>query len=153
MSIIILKKITVSGLEKVKNLKEKNNITRFISFCVSGTLGFLIDSVTYYLLSTLFAFYIARVISFFVAVIFTWLFNRNITFNDKKFHGSVAKEFMYYFSSMAIGGAANYLSFIGLMEYVEIVKDYPVIGIAVGSVVGLAINFTLSKLVVYRTQR
>ena len=153
MSVIILKNRTVSGLEKVKNLKEKNNITRFISFCVSGTLGFLIDSVTYYLLSTLFAFYIARFISFFVAVIFTWLFNRTISFNDKKFQGSMAKEFMYYFSSMAIGGVANYLSFIGLMEYVEIVKDYPVIGIAVGSVVGLAINFTLSKLVVYRTQR
>lgn len=135
------------------NLKEKNNIKRFMYFCVSGTFGFLIDSVTYYFLSTLFNFYIARFVSFFAAVIFTWLFNRSITFNDKKFQGSLAKEFIYYFSSMSIGGAANYLSFIGMMEYVAVVKDYPVIGIAIGSVVGLAINFTLSKLVIYRTQR
>ena len=123
---------------------------RFLLFCISGTLGFLVDTGVYYLAALTLPYYAARGLSFFIGVITTWLFNRNITFRGLKFNGSLFSEFLTYFTSMLAGGAVNYLSFVLCMKFWPLVVTYPVLGIAVGSIAGLFVNFTLSKLLIYR---
>lgn len=126
---------------------------RFILFCISGTLGFIVDTGVYYLAALAVPYYAARGLSFFVGVITTWLFNRNVTFRGLKFNGSLMAEFLTYFSSMLAGGTVNYLSFVLCMKVWPLVAEFPVLGIAVGSIAGLFVNFALSRLVIYRTKR
>lgn len=119
-------------------------------FGVSGCLGFLTDSVIFYMLSASLEFWLARLVSFFCAVVITWLFNRNITFSragDKR--SNMMVEFLKYLSSMAFGGLINYISFFWLTGNVTFIKSYPIIGIAIGSLLGLFFNFSASKLFVF----
>jgi hypothetical conserved membrane protein len=119
-------------------------------FAVSGGVGFLIDASVYYVSAHIFNFYISKIISFMFAVFFTWMFNRSITFKGYVKKGSIFIEFMKYLSSMTLGGLMNYLTFILLMNEYDLIKLYPVIGIACGSVVGMISNFILSKFLIYK---
>ena len=119
-------------------------------FAVSGGIGFLIDVSVYYLTSLLVSYYIARLISFISAVLFTWWFNRNVTFNDVIKNSNIIIEFFKYLSSMIVGGLLNYITFILSMNTFDMVKLYPIIGLALGSIVGMFINFILSRFIVYK---
>lgn len=119
-------------------------------FAVSGGIGFLIDVSVYYLTSLLVSYYIARLISFISAVLFTWWFNRNFTFNDVIKNSNIIIEFLKYLSSMIVGGLLNYIAFILSINTFDVVKLYPIIGIALGSIVGMFINFILSRFIVYK---
>ncbi len=131
-----------------KNLS--SNLKVVFLFCCSGTLGFCVDTSFYYFFSIFFSFYTARLFSFILAVIFTWLFNRTLTFRGTGLSGSKMKEFSLYLLSMCVGGTANYATFVVLMKTYSFIHNLPILGIGVGSIVGLTINFTLSKLVVFR---
>ena len=119
-------------------------------FSISGGVGFLIDATVYYVSAYVFDFYISKIISFLSAVFFTWLFNRNITFKGCLKRGSIFMEFMKYLSSMTFGGLMNYITFIFLMNEYELVRVFPVIGIACGSATGMVFNFALSKFLIYK---
>lgn len=127
-----------------------NKYRNFIFFGISGTLGFVVDSFCYLIFSYFFSYYIARCFSFFIAIVFTWIFNRTITFKDNPFKGSIIREFVSYLLSMIVGGSANYFAFIILMNYSYVVSSFPVLGIAAGAFVGLFINFALSQFVLYK---
>ena len=51
---------------------------------------------------------------------------------------------------MIVGGLLNYITFILSMNTFDMVKLYPIIGIALGSIVGMFINFILSRFIVYK---
>ena len=123
---------------------------RFILFCISGTIAFIVDTLVFYLGALWLPYYLARALSFFAGVVTTWLFNRNITFKGHVFRGSLIKEFLVYFSSMGFGGAVNYTAFILCFKFIPLVSAYPVLGIAAGSIAGLFVNFALSKFLIYR---
>ncbi len=125
---------------------------RFFLFCVSGTLGFLVDTAVFYLGALWLAYYLARLISFLAGVVTTWLFNRNITFQGFSFKGGLIREFLVYLSSMGLGGAVNYAAFVLCFEFCPLVAAYPILGIAVGSIAGLFVNFALSKFLIFRHQ-
>ena len=55
-------------------------------------------------------------------------------------------EFLKYYSAMVLGGAVNVGSFWILMQLSSIVSNYPVLGIAFGSIAGLVTNFITSKI-------
>lgn len=120
-------------------------------FAISGSIGFIVDAIVYYLASAITSYYFAKAISFLFAVFSTWIFNRNITFRNSIKYGNVFSELIKYFSSTLLGGALNYFVFILLMNKSELVMSYPIIGIACGSIVGMVFNFTLSKLFIYKT--
>ncbi len=124
----------------------------FILFVISGAIAFCVDSSLYYVFCKHFPYYFSRGLSFFCAVIFTWFFNRSITFKESKFKNNFFKEFVAYFGAMVVGGFANYSTFIILFNSFHLVKLYPVIGIAAGSISGLFINFGLSQYVLYKNK-
>lgn len=56
-------------------------------------------------------------------------------------------EFLKYYSAMVLGGAVNIGSFWLLIQLFPIVKSYPILGIAFGSIAGLVVNFITSKFI------
>ena len=119
-------------------------------FAISGGLGFLVDTAVLYLLIDSCGPYIARFFSFVSAVLFTWLFNRRITFKGKSSSMKPRNEFLSYLALMLCGGAVNYGLYSWLISAYRIVMENPVIGVAAGSVAGMFVNLATSKLVLFR---
>ncbi len=51
----------------------------------------------------------------------------------------------------SVGGTINYFSFVALILLSETVDSYPIIGVAVGTGLGLIFNYTLSSILVFRS--
>ncbi|TPV47619.1 GtrA family protein [Pantoea deleyi] len=119
-------------------------------FGVAGVCGFLIDSGALYFLKPYVGIYFGRLISFLLAVIVTWLFNRNITFKDKSIDKSLISEFLHYLSLMVVGGAINLGSFYLLVSYVDQIREWPVIAVALGSIAGMMANYISSRYFLYK---
>lgn len=119
-------------------------------FGISGGLGFLVDTAVLYLLLESCGPYIARGFSFFAAVLVTWLFNRSITFKEKKSNMKPQHEFLSYFVLMLGGGAVNYGLYSWLISTYQVVLEHPVIGVAAGSIAGMFVNLATSKLFLFR---
>ena len=118
---------------------------KFFRFCIVGGIGFLVDSGVYYLIAIIFPVLLSRLLSFSSAVLFTYYFNRSFTF--KKQSVMTIAEFFKYYSAMVLGGAVNIGSFMLSMRLIPTIKDYPILGIAIGSIAGLIVNFIFSKLI------
>jgi putative flippase GtrA len=97
--------------------------------------------------------YLGRLISFTLAVLATWILNRSFTFAARQSGLSLHHELGRYFSAMIAGGVANYAVFAALVYFVDLVAQWPVLGVAAGSIVGLAINFALAKNWIFRSER
>lgn len=119
-------------------------------FSLSGLIGFIIDTATLYAFKSSLGLYISRIISFACAAIATWIFNRSITFKNYKSGISIEKEFIIYILMMTSGGIINYTIYAILITNFSLVEKYPFIGIAAGSLSGLAINLSLSKFLLFR---
>jgi putative flippase GtrA len=116
-----------------------------IMFGVSGVLALFVDIGVLYVLKPMLGLYGARLCSFLAAATFTWLFNRSITFRDGVKPESIVVEYLAYLSSMAVGGAVNYLTYAISVKYVDAVRAQPALGVALGSLVGMAFNFLSAR--------
>lgn len=114
-------------------------------FCVSGGLALFVDIGVLYALKGVMGHYAARAVSFWCAATFTWLFNRNLTFQGgAKAHG-LGAEYLSYLSSMVVGGALNYGAFALSLQLFESVRAQPAWGVAIGSLTGLGFNFLSAR--------
>lgn len=120
------------------------------NFAIAGGAGFVADAGILYLavLSGI-GPYIGRFLSFFCAVYVTWQINRRITFANAAPRGTLP-EFSRYFLAMAFGGLVNFGAYALTLHLVPATPWTPLLGVAVGSGVALFINFTSSKLWVFR---
>jgi putative flippase GtrA len=122
---------------------------QFIAFALVGVIGFVVDAGTLYLAMAAGAgHYSGRVISYLVAATCTWALNRRYTFNGHH-HANWLAEWARFLAANAAGGLVNYSVYALLVATSPIVAAHPVIGVAAGSLSGLAVNFTLSRLVVF----
>ena len=93
--------------------------------------------------------YSARVVSFLCAVTTTWLFNRQITFRG----GSrlpLHREWALYVGTQLGGATLNSAVYALLVFSFALVREWPVLGVAAGSLAGLTVNFIAAKRVVFR---
>jgi putative flippase GtrA len=127
-----------------------------LRFATVGGIGFLIDAgVLYGMLTLGLDPYSGRVVSFLAAATATWILNRSFTFRrDSPSQGMYsnthpANEWLAYLGLMAIGGLVNYGSYAAAVAALEPVARHPVIGVALGSIAGMAINFWTSKTLVF----
>lgn len=123
---------------------------QFFWFGVSGAVGFVVDVTVLYLLKGSLGLYGARLVSFLCAVFLTWLFNRAITFRNRKSGHSVVKEFCIYLTLMLIGGFVNYALYALLISKYSIIAIYPFYGVAAGSIAGMIINLCTSRFILFR---
>jgi putative flippase GtrA len=125
-------------------------VTRLLRFGVGGVVGFLVDSgVLYALMAVGLGPYAARVPSFLCAATATWLINRYWTFADRRSlrRGS---EWGRYVVAMIAGGVLNYAVYAVLVGHSEVVRTWPVLGVAAGSLAGMVLNFLSSWFLVFK---
>ncbi|WP_041456933.1 GtrA family protein [Pantoea vagans] len=125
-------------------------IFEVIKFGIVGVLGFLVDAFLVLQLNTYIGAYGARLISFSCAVMTTWILNRNITFKHSTKSHNVALEFLKYVMSMCIGGSANLICYSLLISSKSHTNENILFATAIGSIVGLFFNFSLSKIFIFK---
>ena len=119
-------------------------------FVVAGTVGFVVDAGVLQLALALGAGpYIGRLVSFFSAVFTTWQINRRFTFAASR-TGSAWAEWWRYVYAMIFGGLLNLASYVVVIHTIDAGAWTPLLGVAIGSIVGMVANFLTSKLWVFR---
>jgi putative flippase GtrA len=119
-------------------------------FCAAGTLGFVIDAGILQLLvvGAHINPYAARVVSFLSAASATWLINRRYTFAVN--HKPTQAEWRRYVSLMLLGALVNFGVFSLCIAFWDLARTQPWLGVALGSIAGMGLNFSTSRLM-YQT--
>ena len=128
----------------------KSTISQFLRFGIAGGIGFAVDVTVLYLAMAAGAnFYLGRGISFLCAVFATWQVNRNFAFKSS---GSLAlwQEWWRYLFAMLGGGVVNYVCSAAAVMLLPPGPLVPMLGVAIGSIAGMSVNFLSSKLFVFR---
>lgn len=124
--------------------------SQVIRFGAVGTVGFLVDAGVLWLAMTMLGAdpYAGRAFSFLVAATTTFALNRTFTFRDRRRH-NLSRRWAGFLAVNGVGGAVNYTTYAILVATVGIIADYPVLGVAAGSLAGFGFNFVLSKRLVF----
>jgi len=125
---------------------------QFLRFALVGIAGLVVDTATLYAVvyGLGFGLYAGRLISYLVAATFTWAANRRFTFTQADPAPAIV-QWLKFLAANAIGAVVNYGTYAALITWVPLVHAYPVIGVAAGSIAGLAFNFTASKRWVFKS--
>ena len=123
---------------------------QFAKFCVVGTVGFLADAGALYLLMSFLNMdpYTGRIFSFLFAATVTWALNRVYTFR-RSASAPMTRQWARFVTANTVGGALNYGVYSALVLSGGWFIKAPVLAVAVGSIAGLAFNFTVSRKYVF----
>ena len=121
-------------------------MSQLLRFCVVGATGFVIDAgiLQVLVIGVHVNPYVARIASFVVAASATWLMNRRYTFAVT--HQPTRTEWLRYIGFMSLGALVNYGGFALCIAFWESARAQPWLGVAAGSVAGLGLNFSTSRL-------
>lgn len=126
---------------------------RFWRFGAVGTLGFLVDVAVLYAAAPWAGWYAGRALSFLAAATATWQLNRRWTFADAApAHRQGTGAYARYLLTMLAGAAVNYAVYavaIGLADG----AFAPALGVALGSIAGLAFNFAAAHFILFPSTR
>jgi len=127
---------------------------QFLLFGAVGTAGFVVDATVLLALTatTLVGPLAGRVASYLCAATFTWALNRVITFPDRAGRASPA-QWARFLGANTVGALANFGIYTWLILEHPLLPGQPVVAVAIGSLSGLAINFTLSRSLVFQAGR
>ncbi|MEZ5460706.1 GtrA family protein [Dokdonella sp.] len=123
-------------------------------FCIGGFFGFLIDAgIVQFLVSSFDANpYLSRLLSFLCAATGTWLFNRRFTFKGVRHYGHLG-EWSRYLFAMSGGFAVNFTIYSTLVYHTTLAQRLPALAVAVGSLGGFVVNFSASRLWIFRHRK
>ena len=124
--------------------------TGFPQFLVVGAVGFVIDATILAVLVHSYGWgdYSARLVSFAVAVSATWLLNRRYVFAVGK-TANKRSEYTRYLMVQGTGMLINFLVYSLCIASSETMDRWPVLALAVGSIVALFFNFAGSRVLVF----
>jgi len=123
---------------------------RFLRFFLVGALGFVVDAGLTLLLSqgTHLHALAARVPAFLVASAVTYALNHSWTFEG---HTTAwLRGWIHYLAVTSVGTLLNYLTYGLTLVLLGTAPQTTLAGVALGSIVGLGFNFTLSDRMVFR---
>jgi putative flippase GtrA len=128
----------------------RRTAVQLLRFAAVGTLGFVVDAgVLYALLHGAGAGpWLGRAGSFLAAASATWALNRRFTFADAP-PAAKRRQWPLYVAFMTLGGAVNYGVYALAVTLGPAHPLTPLAGVAAGSLAGLAVNFTTSRLFVF----
>ena len=122
---------------------------QFMMFGTVGAVGFLFDTATVYSLRHLLGLYGAGVVAYVVAASVNWLLNRLWTFRDRR-HGRMHQQWLRFLVANLGGFALNRGTYVLLVMAVALCAEQPVLAVAAGAMVGMGLNFALSRALVFR---
>lgn len=120
-------------------------------FGVVGTVGFLMDATV--LTLAMFAGtgpWLGRAFSYLAGASTTFALNRAWTFRTADRSRPVAQDWSVFLLVNLVGFACNYGTYAALIAGVPLVRDFPILGVAAGSLAGMTGNFLLSRRYVFR---
>jgi putative flippase GtrA len=129
-------------------------VSAFLRFALVGGAGFFVNAAAFWI--ALNVLHLGKDIAWFFAfvpaVTFTWWGNRTITFHE---HASVGfrdtlYEWMRFVVANGFGALVNYAAYETLIHWALWPLNNPYAALAIGVLVGMVFNFTLSKRVVFR---
>lgn len=126
---------------------------RLLLFCLAGAAGFLVDVGVLYAVAPLVGWWAGRVLSFLAAASATWQMNRRLAFADARAESrSGWRQYLRYLASMLGGAAVNYAVYAATLHAVS--AGYAAaLGVALGSVAGLAVNFLSARFLIFAKQQ
>jgi putative flippase GtrA len=130
--------------------------SRFLRFCIVGAGGFVVDASA--LALAIYGMhldpYSGRLFSYLCAATFTWWGNRRLTFASHAAKGvaGMASEWLRFILANGFGGLVNYTVYSLCVAFAPAPIDNYFVALAFGVASGLAINFTLSSRLVFRTK-
>jgi putative flippase GtrA len=129
-------------------------LPRFWRFALIGCVGYCVDVAVLYAATTWSHAgpYRGRLLSFVCAATVTWALNRRFTFHDMRSREH-AKEWAKFVCLNGLGGAVNYAVY-ALFIYATASSPFAqAIGVALGSLSGLSINYFVSRHLVFVSAR
>jgi putative flippase GtrA len=128
-------------------------------FCVVGSVGFLVDASVLQVLVSWFGggLLISRVFSYLAAATVTWFLHRIYTFrdhlsssdNDSASSRALLTQWSRFVLTNGIGASLNYGIYAVCILGSALCREYPVIGVAIGSLVAMIFNYVISKRFVF----
>lgn len=124
----------------------------FLAFGGIGVIGFVVDATVLYTGAALgLGLYLGRICSYLAAVTATWALNRHFTFGGGG-GGPLLRQWAAFATSQLGGASINLGAYSLLVATSPFVAKWPVIGVAIGSILGLFANFALAKRFIFRGQ-
>lgn len=124
-----------------------------LRFGIVGSIGFVVDTVTLYAALWLGAgLYGGRALSYLAAASGNWALNRAWTFREAS-RDRPARQWALFLLVNLAGFAVNYGTYAVLVATLPLVARHPVLGVAAGSLAGMAGNFLLNRQIVFRASR
>ena len=120
----------------------RQQLRRFIPFCVVGGIGFAVDVGILALLVRGFEIdpLIARLASFPCAMTVTWYLNRRVTFSHAV-SNKPGEEWLRYAIVSMTGNLVNFIVYASCMRLSQLMFTYPELALAVASMVAMAFNY------------
>ncbi len=126
-----------------------------LRFAVIGALGMPVDAGVLWLMTHPAGLdpYSGRIISWLCAASFTWIGNRYFTFRERRARGvaGAAREWLRFLAANAVGGLVNVGLYSTLVRFSPPPLNNLYVALVVGVLAGLGFNFTLSRLMVFKT--
>lgn len=124
-------------------------LKQFLRFGIVGAMGFVVDTTVVYLLLSPVGVYWAGALAYPVAASFNWAINRVWTFRGQS-TGSATAQWGRFLAVNLLGFVLNRGTYFVLVTISAFIAGHPVFAVAAGAIAGLAINFDLSRRLVFK---
>jgi putative flippase GtrA len=128
-----------------------DSIPRFLRFAIVGCAGYVVDVAALYV--AIYGLgagpYLGRVFSYLCAASATWYMNRHFTFADAN-NKNLTREWLKFVALNSAGGLVNYVTYATYIHFIASTSAGPALGVALGSLSGLGVNYVLSHRLVFR---
>jgi putative flippase GtrA len=125
-------------------------LAQMLQFGTVGVAGFLVDTAVVYATQDALGLYLAGTVAYGVAVTTTWWLNRVWTFRGLSNIGPAHRQWMRFAAANLPGLCLNLGTYFVLVSISTLCVLHPVIPIAAGAIAGMAVNFVLSRQMVFR---
>jgi putative flippase GtrA len=122
---------------------------QMLRFGVVGVFGFMVDTTIVYLLRGSVGLYWAGLVSFLVAASANWALHRAWTFRGRG-SGPRHRQWAKFLAANLLGFMLNRGAYAALVTFSLLCAKNPVLATAGGAVAGMAVNFVLSRQLVFR---
>lgn len=124
-----------------------------LRFGVVGVAGFIVDAGVLTLgLRAGIDPWTGRVLSYFAAATVTFSLNRAWTFRTADRSRPLMRDWSVFLLVNLVGFTCNYGTYAALLAGVPLIREVPALGVAAGSLAGMAGNFLLSRRYVFRSR-